>query len=87
MAGTSPAMTIFVTPRTGALRPAPRKRGEGKITQPDVDANLGALPYGFSVSRNRTGSPCDGVTSSPCHITRLPRTNVPTGQPVTRKPS
>ena len=44
-------------------------------------------PYGFSVSRNRTGSPDDGVTNSPCHITRLPRTKVPTGQPVTRIPS
>ncbi len=43
--------------------------------------------YCFNVSRNRTGSPLDGVTSSPCHITRRPRTNVPTGQPVTRTPS
>jgi hypothetical protein len=43
--------------------------------------------YPFSVSKNRTGSPVDGVTSSPCHITRRPRTNVPTGQPVTFTPS
>ena len=42
--------------------------------------------HAFSVSRNRTGSPADGVTNSPCHITRLPRTKVPTGQPVTRTP-
>src|SRR5262249_21438171 len=28
----------------------------------------------FSVSRNRTGSPVDGVNSSPCHMTRRPRT-------------
>jgi hypothetical protein len=48
---------------------------------------LKAPPYAFSVSRNRTGSPDDGVVSSPCHITRLPRTKVPTGQPVTRRPS
>ena len=46
-----------------------------------------ASPYAFSVSRNRTGSPVDGVATSPCHITRLPRTKVPTGQPVTRTPS
>jgi len=38
-------------------------------------------PYAFNVSKNRTGSPCDGVTSSLCHITRLPRRKVPTGQP------
>src|SRR5437879_2613860 len=44
-------------------------------------------PYAFSVSRNRTGSPCEAVTSSPCHITRRPRMKVPTGQPVTRTPS
>ena len=43
--------------------------------------------YVFSVSRNRTGSPVDGVVNSPCHITRRPRTKVPTGQPVTRMPS
>ena len=43
--------------------------------------------YGFSVSRNRTGSPVDGVASSPCHITLRPRTKVPTGQPVTFTPS
>ncbi len=63
-----------------------------RFIQISVDATLhGVEPrfssYGFSVSRNRTGSPCDGVTTSPCHITRLPRTNVPTGQPVTRRPS
>ena len=45
------------------------------------------MPYAFNVSRNRTGSPVDGVVTSPCHITRLPRTKVPTGQPVTRTPS
>jgi hypothetical protein len=43
--------------------------------------------HAFSVSKNLTGSPCDAVTTSPCHITRLPRTKVPTGQPVTRTPS
>jgi hypothetical protein len=43
--------------------------------------------YPLSVSRNRTGSPDDGVVNSPCHITRRPRTKVPTGQPVTRTPS
>ncbi len=46
-----------------------------------------AAPYAFNVSRNRTGSPVEGVVTSPCHITRLPRTKVPTGQPVTRTPS
>ena len=29
----------------------------------------------------------DGAVSSPSHITRRPRTNVPTGQPVTVFPS
>ncbi|GEM_PF-3650842 len=43
--------------------------------------------HGFSVSRNRTVSPVDGVATSPCHITRLPRTKVPTGQPFTFTPS
>src|SRR5204862_5502859 len=43
--------------------------------------------HALSVSRNRTGSPVEGVATSPCHITRLPRTKVPTGQPVTRTPS
>ncbi len=40
-----------------------------------------------SVSRNRTGSPVDGASTSPCHITRRPRTKVPTGQPLTLTPS
>jgi len=33
------------------------------------------------------GWPVLGVTSSPSHITLLPRTMVPTGQPVTVTPS
>src|SRR4051794_25190165 len=37
-----------------------------------------------NVSRNLTASPRDGAVSSPSHITRAPRRNVPTGQPVTR---
>ena len=41
---------------------------------------------GCSVSTKRTVSPCAGVESSPCHITLLPRTKVPTGQPVTLTP-
>ena len=53
----------------------------------DDGRTSGNSPYAFSVSRNRTGSPVDGVVTSPCHITRLPRTKVPTGQPVTRTPS
>jgi hypothetical protein len=36
---------------------------------------------------NRTASPVDGAVSSPSHITRRPRTKVPTGQPVTIFPS
>ena len=36
---------------------------------------------------NRTASPVDGAVSSPSHITRRPRTKVPTGQPVTVLPS
>src|SRR5207244_2639654 len=46
-----------------------------------------AVAYCFNVSRNRTGSPLEGVVTSPCHITRRPRTKVPTGQPVTSTPS
>ena len=49
--------------------------------------NESACRYAFNVSRNLTGSPVDGVITSPCHITRLPRTKVPTGQPVTVTPS
>ena len=37
--------------------------------------------------QNRTASPVDGAVSSPSHITRRPRTKVPTGQPVTVLPS
>src|SRR6478672_8143856 len=37
--------------------------------------------------RVRNGAPVAGAASSPCHITRRPRTKVPTGQPVTRMPS
>ena len=37
-------------------------------------------------SANSTASPCPDVTISPSHITRLPRTIVPTGQPVTVRP-
>jgi hypothetical protein len=36
---------------------------------------------------NLTASPPDGAVSSPSHITRRPRTKVPTGQPVTVLPS
>ena len=38
-------------------------------------------------SMNRIGRPEAGVTSSPSHITMLPRMMVPTGQPVTVTPS
>ena len=40
-----------------------------------------------SASKNRTASPPDAPTSCPSHITRRPRTIVPTGQPVTDLPS
>ena len=38
-------------------------------------------------SKNRTGCPVRSVTRLPSHMTRLPRTTVPTGQPVTVTPS
>ena len=57
------------------------------IVDPNLHCSTRAAFYGLSVSRNRTGSPVDGVTSSPCHITRRPRTKVPTGHPVTFTPS
>ena len=68
-----------------------KRRSNPSVRYADMDC-FAALamtgpPYAFSVSRNRTGSPVDGVVTSPCHITRLPRTKVPTGQPVTRTPS
>src|SRR5262245_50493654 len=39
------------------------------------------------VSEKRTRSPCAGALRLPCHMTLWPRTNVPTGQPVTATPS
>ncbi len=38
-------------------------------------------------SRKPTGPPCAAPMISPSHITRRPRTKVPTGQPLTRLPS
>ena len=40
-----------------------------------------------SASENSTGSPSAASTISPSHMTRRPRTIVPTGQPVTCLPS
>ncbi len=41
----------------------------------DVDAPLRDIVAGaHSAARNRTASPCPGVTISPSHITRWPRT-------------
>src|SRR5882762_1083409 len=75
------------------LTSAPRRTGSPAFAGDDVWVGSAPRPrlsvknYAFSVSRNRTGSPVDGATNSPCHITRRPRTKVPTGQPVTRTPS
>src|SRR3954453_21411431 len=53
-----------------------------------LQRNIGWLQsYRLNVSRNSTDSPRPRVVSSPSHITRDPRTMVPTGQPVTRVPS
>ena len=60
--------------QSGAAAMADRKR------TPEVQA-------GASVSRKRTVSPVDGSVSSSSHMTRRPRTTVPTGQPVTVCPS
>jgi hypothetical protein len=50
-------------------------------------ANFPALKEFGSPHQNRTASPVEGVVTSPSHITRRPRTIVPTGQPVTVLPS
>jgi hypothetical protein len=65
----------------------PRRTGSPACAGDDTVGWGEIVPYALNVSRNRTGSPVDGVITSPCHITRLPRTKVPTGQPVTRTPS
>ena len=55
-------------------------------------AGSGVIEYFASAAGSaltRTAPPrlLDGVVSSPSHITRRPRTKVPTGQPVTVLPS
>jgi hypothetical protein len=57
------------------------------LDHPVKPGDDGGVRHAFSVSKNRTGSPVEGVSNSPCHITRRPRTKVPTGQPVTSMPS
>src|SRR3954451_8814816 len=57
------------------------------IISAGMDREPGPWAYRFNVARNSTASPRAGVVSSPSHITREPRTIVPTGQPVTGMPS
>ena len=58
--------------------------GDGTIALLQRNAKKAALQLPHA---NRTASPDDGAVSSPSHITRRPRTIVPTGQPVTVFPS
>jgi predicted RNase H-like HicB family nuclease len=66
----------------------------GSTTMPRRPArhDRGILPSWRSAGeenahQNLTGSPIEGAVNSPSHITRRPRTKVPTGQPVTVLPS
>ena len=56
------------------------------VQRMEVRNRVGGYAAGI-VSRKRTASPPDGVANSPSHITCDPRTNVPTGHPVTVTPS
>src|SRR5882724_3361724 len=73
--------------RRGQIRGKPsRPRSQWRVFD-GASETVVAANHPFNVSKNRTGSPVEGATISPCHITRRPRTKVPTGQPVTRTPS
>jgi hypothetical protein len=54
---------------------------------PISPTNGGRKVYFTTASENSTALPCDGVVISASHMTRMPRTMVPTGQPVTFLPS
>ena len=73
---------------SAAGRPA-TARQEARAAGDDLfEVSYRQARYGpLSSHENRTASPPDGLTSSPSHITRRPRTKVPTGQPVTVFPS
>ncbi|MGK2227021.1 MAG: hypothetical protein ACI9GK_000831 [Devosia sp.] len=64
------------TPKAASPHPTPKLPKPPKLYASCVSA-----------SKNLIGWPVDGVTNSPCHITVLPRTMVPTGHPVTVTPS
>jgi hypothetical protein len=55
-----------------------------KLHQHNAVLTCGHTPH--AVSRNRIGSPRAAPKSSPSHITRWPRTIVPTDQPCTVRP-
>jgi hypothetical protein len=86
---------MFVMSNTIAHDPTPfrlgrkwrRKPLESLKTRPEMAAHFRALGSRAVQPQNRTASPEDGAVSSPSHITRRPRTIVPTGQPVTVFPS
>src|SRR3981189_3438378 len=80
---TRPGDPVFQSYRV--LTSASRRTGSPAFADDDIPSLT--LTYAFRVSKNRTASPVEDVTNSPCHITRRPRTKVPTGQPVTRTPS
>ena len=56
-------------------------------SSPAHDSRRRAASRSPSPSGKRTASPVEGAVSSPCHMTRRPRTTAPTGQPVTIVPS
>ena len=81
------AMAFGVSLMLGSPSPPREQPPEHRALTADHAPRSALTVYGFSVSRKRTVSPVDGVVSSPCHITRWPRTKVPTGQPLTCTPS
>lgn len=95
----SPGGHVHLPPTyTGVSDEPPGKSGDhtdvvkGQFLNIVAIARVGARAQAFRAanhkdSENSTALPCPGVATSPSHITRFPRTIVPTGQPVTFTPS
>ncbi len=65
-----------------AKRAQKRHGGRASTKQPAATRPRPVPPH-----QNLSASPVEGVVNSPSHMTRRPRTKVPTGQPVTVLPS
>jgi hypothetical protein len=70
-----------------APRPAAARRGGARRQRDTLWLYRQACNGAVKSHPNLTASPVEGAVSSPFHITRRPRTKVPTGQPVTVFPS